>query len=58
MRPQYDPAANRLWLEAGTGSGAVGFFPVNSSGDGPPVAAPQAALSGAHTAVSTSNLLC
>ncbi len=47
---QYDPSSDRLWLEAGTGSGAVGFFPVDSSGSGPAVQ-PLAALSGSHSAV-------
>ena len=51
---QYDAAGDRLWLEAGTNSGSVGFFPVDGSGaltGGAALAAPAAALSGGHSTV-------
>jgi len=53
---QYDPASDRLWLEAGTNSGSVGFFAFDGSGGAPAgasLSAPAASLTGGHTAVRT-----
>ena len=51
---QYDAVGDRLWLEAGTNRGSVGFFPVDgskASAGGAALSAPAAALSGGHSTV-------